>query len=322
MIKPEITIVIPVFNCEKYVARCLDSVLRQTFHGWEAVCVNDGSTDGSLDILRSYEKSDCRIRVIDGENRGVSHARNMGIDAAKGNYIGFIDADDMVEPQMYEFLLRAVTENKNSVAVCDYESRSDISGEILEYRADTVAAQRIFPIDDTRFLGLSVCNKLFPKELFGSLRFQEGVASNEDFYVSAILCARAQKLVYIGEVLYDYFPNPQSVSKSLFNEKWLTAIKAYSACYEEIKDTKAAQIKSFCLAKMYKTLLQLRYNAKGTPNEKTAEKQCASCFYRYLFSLLRDGGIDLKTKLGLIYFHFFPSAYNRFRIKNDPTLRQ
>jgi glycosyltransferase involved in cell wall biosynthesis len=320
--EPKITIVIPVYNCEKYVARCLDSILAQTFHGWEAICINDGSTDGSLEILYSYAKRDKRIRVIDGENHGVSHARNLGLDGARGSFIGFVDADDMAEPQMYELLFRAASENRNSVAVCDYETRSEISAKVFDYRADIVPAEKIFPIDDTRFLGLSVCNKLFPKNLFGGLRFQEDVASNEDFYVSAILCSRAQSIVYSDVVLYCYFPNPKSVSKSGFNEKWLTAIKAYSSCYDKIKDTKAEQIKSFCLAKMYKTLLQLRFNAKGTPHEKTAVKQCTSCFYKYLFSFLCDRRISLKTKLGLTYFHFFPSAYYRFRARNDPTLQQ
>ena len=318
---PEITIVIPVYNCEKYIARCLDSILAQTFHGWEAVCVNDGSTDGSLAVLRAYEEKDGRIRVIDGENRGVSHARNQGVDAALGKFIGFVDADDMVEPQMYEFLLRAATENKNSVAVCDYESRREISGARLDYRADIVPAERLFPIDDTRFLGLSVCNKLFPRTLFGNLRFQEDVTSNEDFYVSAILCARARKLVYLDEVLYDYFPNPSSVSKSRFNVKWLTAIKAYSACYEELKNTDALRIRSFCLAKMFKTLLQLRFNAKGTEHAKTAARKCGECFRRYVFKLLFNGGIDLKTRLGLIVFYCFPLAYEKFRKKIDVTLR-
>ncbi len=321
MTEPEITIVIPVYNGERYIARCLDSIIAQTFHSWEAVCVNDGSTDGSLAVLRVYEKKDNRIHVIDGENQGVSHARNLGIDAAKGGYIGFVDADDMIEPQMYEFLLRAATENKNSVAVCDYEARCEVNGEKLEYRAETVTSERIFPINDTRFLGLSVCNKLFPAELFGSLRFQEGVASNEDFYVSSILCARAQKLVYINKVLYDYFPNYSSVSKSCFNVKWLTAIKAYSEAYEELINTGARQIVSFCLAKMYKTILQLRFNAKGTEHAKTAAKQCSECFREHLFVFLRDRGVDIKTKLGLVIFYCFPFTYEYFRKRNDQTLR-
>lgn len=101
---PEISVIVPVYNSEKFLKECLDSILSQTYGDLEVICVNDGSTDNSLDILNQYKNSDSRVKVIDKENSGYGASLNMGIDAAQGNYIGIVESDDFIKENMYEEL--------------------------------------------------------------------------------------------------------------------------------------------------------------------------------------------------------------------------
>ena len=101
---PKLSVVVPVYNVENYLSKCLDSILKQTLEDIEIICVNDGSTDGSANILQDYKKKDPRIIVLEQENQGLGAARNTGIRTARGEYIGFVDSDDFIEPTMYEKL--------------------------------------------------------------------------------------------------------------------------------------------------------------------------------------------------------------------------
>ena len=113
-----VSVLVPVYNVEKYLPACLDSILAQTLYQIEIICVNDGSTDSSLSILQEYEKKDSRIRVLSQENHGLGSARNAGINAAKGKYIGFVDSDDTIEPEMYEKMYLAAKKEQADLVMC------------------------------------------------------------------------------------------------------------------------------------------------------------------------------------------------------------
>ncbi len=115
---PYVSVLIPVYNVEKYLEKCLNSVLRQTLMNIEIICVNDGSTDGSLEILKRYQKQDSRIVIVDKENGGLPSARNAGIEKAKGKYIGFVDSDDYVEPNMFQKLYETAEQDNSEVVIC------------------------------------------------------------------------------------------------------------------------------------------------------------------------------------------------------------
>ena len=110
----KVSIIVPVYNVEKYLRKCLDSLVNQTLKDIEIICINDGSTDDSLNILQEYAREHHNVVVIDQENQGVSIARNNGINKAQGDYIGFVDPDDWVEPDMFKILYEKAEENKNS----------------------------------------------------------------------------------------------------------------------------------------------------------------------------------------------------------------
>jgi len=116
----KISIIIPIYNSEKYLSRCLETVINQTYSKLEIILVNDGSRDKSLDICKHYQSKDSRIIIIDKINEGVSVARNTGIEAATGKYIGFVDADDWIEPSMYESMLNNIEQYKCNIAFCNF----------------------------------------------------------------------------------------------------------------------------------------------------------------------------------------------------------
>ena len=115
----KVSIIVPIFNARDYLGRCVESLLKQTMKSLEIILVNDGSTDDSLQICHFYAKDDKRIRVIDKPNGGVSSARNLGLDVARGEYIGFVDPDDWVEATMYENMVNKATNNNADICICD-----------------------------------------------------------------------------------------------------------------------------------------------------------------------------------------------------------
>ena len=115
---PKISVIVPVYNVEKYLRKCIESILNQTFREFELILVDDGSTDSSGKICDEYALKDSRIKVIHKENGGASSARNAGLDVAKGEYIGFVDSDDWIEMDMYGELYRLIKENNTDISVC------------------------------------------------------------------------------------------------------------------------------------------------------------------------------------------------------------
>ena len=130
-----ISIIVPVYNQEKYLSRCLDSILDQTYKNLEIICVDDKSTDGSAEIIKHYVQKDSRIVYYRNTGKGVSSARNYGIERANGEYIGFVDSDDFIQPQMYEFMLRAMQENDCEMVACGYERVDRADYRTFEYHA-------------------------------------------------------------------------------------------------------------------------------------------------------------------------------------------
>ncbi len=118
MNKPLISIIVPVFNSEKYISRCINSILEQTYGNFELIIINDGSKDKSLKICEEYQKKDRRIKVFNQENKGQAFARNVGLDNAKGEYISFIDSDDYVHSRFLEYLYNALISSDSDISMC------------------------------------------------------------------------------------------------------------------------------------------------------------------------------------------------------------
>ncbi len=223
---PKISIIIPVYNKEQYLKRCIDSVLAQTEKHFELLLVDDGSTDHSADICREYEKKDARICVIQRENGGASAARNTGIAEAKGEYIGFVDADDWIEPEMYEILLDAFSGKTKTIQGVQLMSRDYAAdGTLITPPRREDGKTEILPVDDYfRELMLhigdsSFCTKLFRASFLKEYRFTEG-KKNEDFELLLRMLPKLDGgIPTIGTVGYNIYHSEESATRGSYRQK-------------------------------------------------------------------------------------------------------
>lgn len=191
----KLSVIVPIYNVEKYLAECLDSLLAQTLSDMEILLVDDGSCDASGRIADDYAAAHPgKIRCLHTENGGQGRARNLALPLARGEFLGFVDSDDWILPDMYEKLCRKAEDANADIAVCDFLERYD------DGRENPVPAA--FQDHPLSFAG-SCCNKVFRASLVKDLRFPEGVWY-EDFYYSAMALIRSRGTVWIHEGLYIY----------------------------------------------------------------------------------------------------------------------
>jgi len=228
MSRVKVSVVVPVHNCEVFLPQCIESLMAQTLESLEMIFICDGSPDNSLTVLREYEKKDSRIRVINFEkNRGVSAARNAGIDAASGEYVIFCDGDDWIEPQMYARLYDMAKAHDADISFCrvfkDYENRQEnvplgfATGARFDENAirETLIPAMLSKETDSDELPLSgyTPRNLFRRELIGEHRFREEIRYAEDllFIIECMLDAKAA--VAVDEAYYHYRFHGGSVTK-------------------------------------------------------------------------------------------------------------
>ena len=213
---PLISIVVPVYNVEKFLCTCLDSILSQTYTNWEAILVDDGSKDNSGKISDEYAQKDHRIKVLHKQNGGVSDARQAGLDAAKGEYIIHADPDDWVEPKMLEELLHKAKEENADMVICDTIWEKGTITELHIERPTSLDNEIILcDLFDGKIHG-SCWNKLVRRSIFKqyNVKFPQGVQLREDLYVVASLLIHPIKVSYLNKAFYHYVigENPNSLT--------------------------------------------------------------------------------------------------------------
>ena len=215
---PELSIIVPVYKVEKYLPRCIDSILAQTFGDFELILIDDGSPDGCGRICDEYARKDKRIVVIHQKNMGVSAARNAGLDIARGRYIGFVDSDDWIEPQMYEAMMDAIRENGADMAVCGVRyadedgkfTRADRLSEGVYSRAGLL--EDVFAMPNR--LGGGCCNKVLDASKIASVRFKVGMTIAEDALYLFDCFMRIDGAVKIGDALYNVYERCGSATRT------------------------------------------------------------------------------------------------------------
>lgn len=209
-----ISIIIPVYNVEKYLRRCVDSVLSQTYKNFECILIDDGSSDSSSKICDEYLKYDNRIKVIHKSNGGLSSARNVGIENSSGEYFCFVDSDDWIDENYIDYLYKSLINSNAQIAA----SGISIVNEDMQ-----VTNTRIFPdsnlekdnlfkelVDINGDLYTMVTNKIFDKSLFNDVRFTENRVY-EDYIIISALYSKCEKMVTIGQSLYYYYQRNDSL---------------------------------------------------------------------------------------------------------------
>ncbi len=241
-----ISVIVPIFRVEKYLKTCVDSICRQTYKNLEIILVDDGSDDGSPAICDELAKEDERIRVIHKENGGLSHARNAGIDIATGEYLMFIDSDDVIGEHMVVGLHNILTENQADMALCDFIKFTE--GESPEFSFNEEAAfvwdkgQAFAQLYGNRMLQMTVAwNKLYKRELFQEIRYPNGKCHEDEFVIHHLI-DKAEKVAYTPAKWYGYLQRKDSIMGgfSLRNLEGLEAWRERLVFFEEKKEWELA----------------------------------------------------------------------------------
>ena len=212
--KPLVSIVIPVYNTDGYLQKCLDSLVGQSYSNLEIIVVDDGSTDKSGEVCGEYAKKDRRIRVFHKKNGGLSRARNCGIKKAKGEFICLVDGDDYVKEDFVKRMVEAVLEKDIDIAVCGYND--EVPGEKVLTGEKAV----IELLTKQNNMEIVAWNKIYRKQLFDDISYPEG-KNYEDKLTTYKLLSKAKKVAYLGESLYVYVKRPKSIMKSSKKEEKL-----------------------------------------------------------------------------------------------------
>lgn len=226
-----ISIIVPVYNAEKYLDRCIESLIKQTYRNIEILLVNDGSKDKSGEICNNWSKRDNRIKVIHKENGGASSARNIGLENAIGDYIGFVDSDDTIECEMYERLYDLMCKYKVEMAICEKNNRKKKSKDeyLVEKWGQEELLNHFFRVNGQTGVQ-HVGTRLIKKNILNNFRFIEG-RMNEDVHASYYFATSVKDAVYTNEGFYNYFLNQEGVTNREFTEKNLDLLYIWDVVY-------------------------------------------------------------------------------------------
>jgi len=305
-----ISVIIPVYNAERTLERCLDSVLAQTHKELEIICVNDGSNDESSNILNWHAERDPRIKLIEQEGKGPATARNAGLDAATGEYIGFVDADDYIDPAMYERLLKAM--DGAELANCGHTSFFEDGSEKIV----TPGLRGTIDVKDACTLGcLVVCapdfiwDKLFVAKIIREkeIRFPDGRVFGEDSVFLVKYMSHVKRAVFAIEPLYFYNAHSEGSITNTMSDKWYDIFENLKDIiyyyrenlteheYEDIKP----HLEELCIR---------YYDRRANAMIRHEEKDFQIRYVKYSFEFLSQNFPDWKAKMNHMSGVIFPGV--------------
>ena len=309
-----ISVIVPVYNVEPYLRKCLDSIINQTYRDLEILVIDDGSTDGCGRICDEYAEKDERIRVFHTENRGLSCARNLGLDEAQGEWIGFVDSDDWIESDMYECLLRRAEETGADVVECGFY-REYINKTIERNRQSslTSGSDAINSLLHGQ-LSNSVWNKLWRRECFDSVRFPEGRLF-EDIATTYQVFHSADYVSSLEEIKYHYRQRKNSLSNNHEMRNLTDYWFAHKERYERLKTRDEEMAKreirfcAFAIARTWAHYEDCRQEDRECLDKVVKDM---NSFTIAKIPLLGYKEWKLRLRLGIFFPHFLHAA--SFRI--------
>ncbi len=253
---PKISIIVPVYNVEQYVAKCIESIVNQDYRNLEIIIIDDGSTDRSREICEYYALTDTRIRLVRQVNQGLAMARNNGIDISTGEYIGFVDSDDWIKPDMYSTLYNNAVEHNADISIVNFYYVM-ASGEYIPFSNENTGTKvfgGVYKIaHNIRTTNNFAWNKLYRKSLFDTIRFPKGKIF-EDIFTMYKLIDASNKIVLSSECKYYYARRDNSITLSSFNMSHLDNIEAYIERYRYIS-SKYSKLESICRRQIFTSVI-------------------------------------------------------------------
>ena len=236
----KLSVIVPVYNAEKYLEKCIESILNQTFNDIEIILINDGSKDGSMDIINDYAKKDKRIVALNQDNQGSAVARNKGIQIAKGECIGFVDDDDWIDRDMYKTLMYNMNNYDADISICGFRHINENG-----IRQESVVKNRnqgLIYLNNTleilkHYLNerdMNPWNKIYKRRLFDTIKYPAG-KTYEDCFTTYLLLEKASSVVISFEEMYNYVAHQKSISNNQFNKGTFDLIEGHIEQHEYIE---------------------------------------------------------------------------------------
>lgn len=307
---PKVSVIVPVYNVEKYLHACLDSILAQTFTDFELILIDDGSPDSSGKICDEYAKKDIRIRVFHQENQGQAAARNFGVSQAKAEWIHFVDSDDVVHTHILEVLYAGAIENNCFISMCNYAEGESVPLSFYDYVNDKVFS-RITITDEYLFSLLKegdfryhcIWAKIIKKDILLKFPFEAGRTREDSAVVCKWLC-EAGEIVYINLPMYFYVHNPNGTMRSNFNQKSLDILWAWSQQIDFFDKINYSHSESFCKAGYFWDASFLCYKMRKNRKSFIWNLSVAKTQALFTYLINRNQIVEMSNLLGLnVMYH-------------------
>ncbi|MBQ7890391.1 MAG: glycosyltransferase family 2 protein [Erysipelotrichaceae bacterium] len=321
-----ISVIVPVYNTESFVERCIASIQNNTYSNLEIICVNDGSTDLSIKKLNELASQDRRIMIIDKENGGVSSARNYALNISSGKYVCFIDSDDWIHKDYFRVLLNAIEVSNSDVVICHHKEMTtmdhfDTNRQIKSMKIKEVSLEKINSIGYYRN---SVCGRIYRRQIINDSRFPKMIQWGEDTIFNLMISSKQSvKYSIISEVMYFYY---RGNSNSLVKNKSLDS--ALLRCKWLIENIEKFHNPDYVILLIYKDILFYRYECSFCKNYNDVLNNVNIVTKNINGLLCKCKGISAQKKILLIFFLIFPMFYrlqliikDRSYIKFEETIK-
>ena len=318
-----VSVVIPVYNLENYIENCLNSIVNQTYNELEILCVDDGSSDRSAEIIRSFCEKDARVKYFYQENAGVSAARNSGLEKAAGEYIMFVDGDDYLHFQAVELFVKEII-SYDCDMVCAKELYTPKTDEKMEpidqFDNRVLSIPEMFDNRVNRCMGKAVWGKIIKMSVAKRFGFPLGIANGEDGYYIIMLLDSGIEVRYIDAILYYYLNRENSAVTSLFTIRKFSITYSFDYLCEHLKNSSNAFLKKYCLQYLFQTIFYNRTRAIGTDCEKEVLTESKKIGKKWIGELLRNKEISPIIKIMFTVFFYSRPIYELVRAIKDPTM--
>lgn len=318
--QPMISVIIPVYNTQDYLSRCLGSILENTYHNLEIICINDGSTDGSAELLNNFAQSDARIRVIHKENEGVSVARNIGLSLAAGEYVAFVDSDDWVHQRYFEILIHFILKFNADVAVCR-EVNVSSTIEDTPVHINSIQSHCLSLIQSVSDYSAKrrIWGRIYSKKIIYGHSFCQEIKLGEDavFNLDVICSTSNLRLVMVESSLYYYFSRSNSAVHTADAIKLRPSIQWYLS---HIRDACTDEVKKIYLFEAFKGALSYRYGIMFEPEWKKLQIDSRRMISDCVQEMKQLQNIPVSRRFQYTILAAFPFIYRTFRIIDDKTM--
>lgn len=311
---PLLSIIVPVYNKERYIDDCLRSVLVQTFKDFELILVDDGSTDSSGERCDNYKETDSRITVFHQENQGVSASRNVGLRESNGKFIGFVDSDDVLEPDMFEILINNILSTKADISICNMHTTA-IEGDVKRINNKNTnyyiydrktALVKFFNEEFT----MSANNKIYKKDVLKDLQFEGSMFEDAFFVFQSLL--KATKIVYTPQEKYINIPRKNSVSISTFSPKYFQVTDNTEKMVDWVQKKLPELLENAKVLDFVMTLSQINLILLSSNKKEFRQEYYTSLrkLYQYNSSIKKTNKVKFKHRIAYYILRATPTFYS------------